>query len=75
MVTLAWLRMSEGSCPGDAGETAALVLATQEFGANSGEQTFTSAPPECWIAGPDEQPWLQGVGMAAERSITELAAP
>ena len=32
----AWLGLSEGSCPGDAGETAALVLAVQEFVANGG---------------------------------------
>jgi hypothetical protein len=36
MAAPAWPVLSEGSCPGDAGETAALVLATQEFVANGG---------------------------------------
>ena len=33
---ISWLELSEGSCPGDAGETAALVLAIHEFVANGG---------------------------------------
>jgi hypothetical protein len=32
--TASWLVVSKGSCPGDAGEAAAVVLATQEFVAN-----------------------------------------
>jgi hypothetical protein len=40
----------------DASEAAALVLAIQDFVANGGERPW-SAPPQCWIAGADGQPW------------------
>jgi hypothetical protein len=42
-----------------AGEAGALVLAIQEFVANGRPRPW-SAPPECCIAGADEQPWLRG---------------
>ncbi len=35
-MTSAWLRLSEGSCPGDAGKAAALVLAGPEFVGSGG---------------------------------------
>jgi hypothetical protein len=48
--------LSEGSCPGDAAETAALVLAIEEFVASVGVAVI-SAPGECCIAGADGQSW------------------
>ena len=53
---VAWLRLSEGSSPGDVSEAAALVLAVQEFVANGGGRPW-SAPPQCCIAGADGQSW------------------
>jgi hypothetical protein len=53
---LARLPLAELSSPGDAGEAAALALATQEFVANGGGRSW-SAPPQRCIAGADGQPW------------------
>ncbi len=59
-VSRAWCRgwlCPEGSCPGDAGEAAALVLAIQEFVVTV-EGTVMSASRECCTARAEGQPCL-----------------
>ncbi len=48
---VSWLPVSEVSSPGGDGEAAALVLATQEFVANTGGRPLRPAALECCIAG------------------------
>ncbi len=48
---IAWPRLSEVSSPGGDGEAVALVLATQEFVANTGGRPLRPAALECCLAG------------------------